>query len=281
MTGWLIFAGFVALFATVLVFRWANGRRQAGYFAVAEYWIYSNAEKLPLTPVLMDQVIGRNPHNRPGRPCITSREGVLFSDIRLHLGLAKRDKNPHVFRPDLFENDAVPDAQVLERLSDSSSIAKVRYSSHERLPDRRHLQFLTHLADAMARTVGGQIVFDTVSERFWLVEELAQELETNPNAERADLHVRTVWRSTPEGHIGATLGLRKVGRRELETLLQEPDHEVIVRGLLEVAAGILFREPDADFPLTVKLHDDEFVVEKVKVREGKTLVKLTRRVTQR
>lgn len=279
--GWLVLGGFVALFLTVLGFRWANGRRQAGYFAVAEFWVYSNAEKLPLTPVLMDHVIGRNPHNKPGRPCITSREGVLFSDIRLHLGLAKREKNPHVFRPDLFESDAVPDAQILERLSESTTIAKVRYASQEKLPDRRHLQFLTHLADAMARAVGGQIVFDTVTERFWLVEELAQELETNPNAERADLHLRTVWRTTPEGHVGATLGLRKVGRRELETLLQEADHEVIVRELLELAAGILFRDPEAKLPLTVKLHDDEFVVEPVKVSEGRSVVKLTRRVTPR
>lgn len=224
----------------------------------------------------MDAVVSKNPHNRPGSPSITAREGILFSDLRLHLAVAKREKNPFAFRPDLFDDNAEPDAGVLERLSDSHTLATVRYASQVPLVDKRHLQFATHLADTIARLTRGKLIFDTVCERFWTPEELARELGLDNNAERTSLHLRVAWKRVDGGHRGMTLGLRKVGRAELATSLQEEDEEVLVTSVLTTAAEQVFRSPDVTWPLRVTVHGDVFVVTPNGDWDGRQLVRIER-----
>ncbi|MBS1721714.1 MAG: hypothetical protein JSS66_01775 [Armatimonadetes bacterium] len=275
--GWAVFSGFVVVFCGVLVWRWMNGRRQASYAAVVEYWVYSNAERIPPTPALMDAIVSKNPHNRPDQPAITAREGILFSDVRLHIALARRDKNPSAFRPDLFEEHAEPDAATLAALADSTSIAKVRYASQVPLKDNRQLQFLTHLADGVARLLKARLVYDTVAERFWDPTALANELTRDNNAERPDLHLRTLWNVSSDGCRAETLGLRKVGRSELVTALQEPDQETLIVSVVSEAATRMFRNPGISLPLEVLSFGDTFIVEQNGQLDGKTLVRLTRR----
>lgn len=278
--GWIVLGSLVALFAGTLFWRVWSGKRKPGYHALVEYWVYSDVQRLPPTAALMDAVVSKNPHNRPNQPSITAREGILFSDLRLHLAVAKRDKNPFAFRPDLFDENAEPNAEILERLSDSHSIATIRFASQVPLQDKRHLQFVTHLADTVARLTRGRLVFDTVCERFWTTEELAQELGRNNDAERANLHLRVAWKFEGEGHRALTLGLRKVGRTELATSLQEPDEEVLVLAVLSQVAEQIFRQPDTTWPVQARQHGDEFVVSPVGEWEGRQLVKIERRLSK-
>jgi len=276
--GWLVLAFFVVAFAGLLGWRIMSGRRKPGYFAIVEYWIYSDAERLPPTPALMDGIVSRSPHSKPNQPSITAREGILFSDLRLHIALAKREKNPHAFRPDLFEEHAVPDADILQRLADSKAITKIQYASEVPLKDGRHLQFVTHLVESLARTSKARLIFDTVAERFWIPEELFDALQKDNNAERADLHLRVVWQKTVDGCRAQTLGLKKIGRQELQTSLQEVDQEVIVVGLVELAAQSLFIDPQRALPIEVKQHGDTFIVSEESAKDGFTQIKLTRRM---
>ena len=108
------------------------------YFACAEYFVYLPQEAMPDQDQLMDRVIKGGPYGQP----ITSQEGILFSDIRLHLGLILRSKNPHVFRPDTFETHITPTQEILGELSNARAAVKVRYLSEEPLADKRHLQLL-------------------------------------------------------------------------------------------------------------------------------------------
>ena len=275
--GTLFFGVLVSAFVLILLWRLWYGRRRPGYLAIIEYWIYSDVQRLPPTAALMDAVVSKNPHNRPGKPSITGREGILFSDLRLHLGVARREKNPHAFRPDLFDEHAVPNAEALQRLSESRTLTKIQYASDVPLKDGRHLQFVTHLTDTMVRLTRGRLVFDTVTETFWLPDELYSVLQHNNDAEHPDLHVRIVWTKTIEGCRAVTLGLRKVGRPELQTALQESDEEVIVSTIVEKVARRLFTDPELQLPLEVRQHGGTFVVSDAGLQDGRTELKIVRK----
>lgn len=279
MIGWLILSSFFVMAGLILLWRYMVGKRRPGYLAVTEYWIYSNAQRIPPTEALMDQVVSKNPANKPGRPSISAREGILFSDIRLQIAIAKREKNPHAFRPDLFEENAVPSAEVLERLAASSTIAKIRYASEVPLIDGRHLQFVTHLTATMARLLRSKLIFDTVSDRFWLTEELEEELQRSNDGERPDLHVRVLWKKGLDGCYAETLGLRKVGLNEIKTGLQEQDMEVLISDIVHHSAMRLFAKGESAYPIEYKTHGDTFVVTKEGVEDGRQIVKLTRRIS--
>lgn len=274
---WAYLAGFACAFFGVLGWRLMVGRRKPGYLAVVEYWIYSNALRIPPTEAVLDQLVSKNPHNRPGRSAITAREGILMSDIRLQVAIAKREKNPHAFRPDLFDEFAEPSAEVLDRLARCSTLAKAKFVSQVPLSDRRHVQFVTHLASTLARMLKSELIFDTVSERFWLVEELEAELERSNDAERPDLHVRVVWQETTDGCSARSLGLRKVGLQDIRSGLQDRDHEVIVTDILHHAACRLFAKGAEGLPLEYAAHDDVFEVSPESSSDGLLTVRLVRK----
>jgi hypothetical protein len=266
---WAFLVGFVAALSAVLLWRKLNGRRVPGYFALTEYWVYTPTDTLPKQEVLMDRMISANPHNRPGRPSIGAREGMLFTDIRLHIALAKRSKNPLIFRPDLFESDLKPSKEALARLSDAQSLIKVRYMSEAVLKDTRHLQFMPHLADAMTDLAGGLVVYDVVCEQIYTAEDFKSLLEKNNNAERPDMHVRVLWHIDQNDGLGCacTKGLRKVGLPELKTDPVDPDQEVLVTGLMHRVAHQLVRSQDLDNSFEIDEYGDTFIIE-LRERQG-------------
>jgi hypothetical protein len=275
---WGVLVGFVGAFAAVLSYRKLVGKRVPGYLAVCEYWVFTKHENLPKQEAIMDRMISSNPHNQKGRPCIGAREGLLFTDIRLHIALAKRARNPLVFRPDLFLEDAVPSKDALERLAQAKSLIKVRYMSEAVLKDTRHLQFMPHLADAMSDLAEGLIVYDVVCEQIYAAEDFRALLEKNNNAERPDIHVRVVWHLDQDGSgTAATKGLRKVGLAELRTDPVEPDQEVLVTGLLHRAAHQLVRAPSTEGPLEFEEFGDTFILERFTVKGEHTRVAIKRR----
>jgi hypothetical protein len=130
------FLGILLGIAVGYIFMVLRSKRLAGkYLATAEYWVYLPSEKLPKQEDVMSLVLGGNSPIGPA-------EGLLLSDIRLHIALVLRSKNPHVFRPDLFDDHIEPTAELLKRMGESKSLAKIRYLSEDRLKSDAHLQLL-------------------------------------------------------------------------------------------------------------------------------------------
>lgn len=236
------------------------GRREPGYLSLTEYWLYTSETKLPDQTLLMDRMISANPHNRPGKVSIGAREGMLFTDVRIHTAIALKEKNPTFFRPDLFEEGVEPTKEILARLAKCPALVKVRYASEAKLKDQRHLQFLPHMVDALAENMGGQVVFDHISERICTAEEFRSYLQQNNNAERPEFHLRIAWMSDEEGSYARTFGLRKIGLQELRTDPQEDDREVLAVGLLTRLAHQLFRNPDDEGPWQFDEFGDVFIL---------------------
>lgn len=273
---WLLFIAFVVALVGLLVWRWIVGRREPAYLAVCDYWVYVADPRLPDQTALMERMVSSNPHNRPGRPAIGAREGMLFTDIRLRIAVVRKDRNPQAFRPDLFDADAEPTGEVLERITQAAGIVRARYVSEVVLKDDRHLQFLPHVADAIADLRGGSVVFDHVSGSFWPAEDLAGELARNNGAGRPDLHVRVLWRTTAAGAWVETRGLRKIGQPEVVTDPLPEDHEVLAQGLVWKLVHVLWRDPASAWPIEVEDHGDTFRFEDRGRAEGRRKVGLLR-----
>lgn len=266
--------------AGLLAWRALVGKRLPGYLARTEYWVYTTQTKLPPQERLMDRMISSNPHNQRGNPCIGAREGLLFTDVRLHLAVALREKNATLFRPDLFQEDVQPTPETLAALAESTAIVKVRYVSEARLPDTRHLQFLPHMADAVASLMDGRAVFDHTAERLVTAQDFHQTLADNNRAERPEFHVRVLWKNTAESHYAHTRGLRKIGLRDLRTQDQEPDHQTLVSGLLMRLAFHLVRKPEENAgPWEFEDFGDKFVFARAGRDDQFDIVSLQRRQT--
>ncbi|MBX3096866.1 MAG: hypothetical protein KF812_08390 [Fimbriimonadaceae bacterium] len=261
MNGPWVLAGIGLAVSALVIWRLLNGKRVHGYLADTEYWIYTHETRLPAIDKVMDRMVGANPHHRAGRPCIGAREGMIFSDIRLDIALAKREKNPFAFRPDLFSEDVVPTSEQLTSIADAKAIIKIRYSSRSLLKDDRHLQFMAHLADSMSDLANGTAVFDRITGQVWTSAEFKKELEANNNGARPSLQIRVFWKC--DGEVGRVLtrGLRKVGLAELESLPLPPDQEVLATGLMMRLAHEGFRKMKLPNQLETEEYEDQFILE--------------------
>jgi hypothetical protein len=255
------------LFAIILVGSLAalvylfGKRSKPRYLAVTEYWVYLPGTKLPKQDEIMGLVLKGGP--------VGPKEGLLFSDVRLHVALALKTRNAQVFRPDLFDESIEPTAEHLAALAEAESFVKIRYLSEERLKDNRHLMLLPYLAYAYAKLGGGRVVYDVQAERLMSIEEMKALLKADPNAARPEFHTRIVWHRTAEGAIGETRGLLKVGMPELTTVEIEPDEQLLVTNVLEEAIKELWIEPDLPERVEVVAFEDAFRVSFRKLKEGR------------
>lgn len=264
MTGFLLFLGFVA--GLVIGYSVITRRAKPKFLATAEYWVYLPGDSMPPQDRVMDRMLAGNPHSKRGQSPIGKNEGLVFSDVRLHIALVLRKRNPHVFRPDLFEDHIEPSATDLQALSEAQSLVKVRYVSEEPLPDKRHLQFLLHAADAYAALGEGRIVYDVMAERLIPIEELQATLTENFDATGPELHVRTVWKRTATGGVAQTRGLAKIGFHELATSEMEADERWLVKTVLDEAVKEIWQAPSMPASVEVSAYDDRF---RILVQEAK------------
>jgi hypothetical protein len=238
------------------------------YFAACEYWVYLPEDKGPTQEAVLTRMVRDNPYKVGGRPAIGKHEGMVFSDIRLHVALVLRSKNPHVFRPDLFEEHVEPTAEDLQNLGESKALQKIRFISEEPLIDYRHLQFLPHMAAAVADLAGSHIIFDTVSERLISASSLAQSLKENGDASRAAMHLRVVWKNDSGTGIVQTKGLLKVGVPEIETEPTDVDERILVMTVMEEVANQIWEARSMPVSLMVEAFQDMFEVQFTPARKG-------------
>lgn len=239
------------------------GRRKGRlppYFAANEYWVYLPGEKMPPQEMLMGRMVRGSPYGAEDAPPISASEGILFSDIRLHVALVAKARNPHLFRPDLFEEHIEPTAEILEALSASSAFAKLRYVSEQPLADSRHLQFMAYLVEATAHYGHSSAVFDLISQRLFEPAWLQEELKRDPNACRPELNLRVVWLRTERGGQAATRGLVKIGLPEIQTPESPAEHRSVICGVLEEAAELIWQSGTLEPETSVRFLDDEYRV---------------------
>ncbi|HWA82117.1 MAG TPA: hypothetical protein VG820_01685 [Fimbriimonadaceae bacterium] len=252
----------LAVLILVIIGLNAARRRKAQdrFLSTNEYWVYLPGDRMPDQNAVMTHVIGENRYKQGGRNPISPREGLLLSDIRLHMALVLRNKNPHVFRPDLFDDHVEPTADILSALADSQSLVKVRYVSEQPLKDRASIQLLPHLADAMAELGKGRVVYDCTMEVLISKEDLERTLAENLSLDLTDLQVRVVWRRADRGGWAETRGLRKIGLPELATEQMEADEQVLVTDVLAEAAKKLWEAGQLLPQVDVRLYEDDFRV---------------------
>lgn len=256
--GILIPIGIVA--ALIGVIAWSRKRRREDFPTIIEYWVYLPAAQLPPQEQLMTAVVGDNPHSKPGKPAISGQQGMLFTDIRTNLVLAKRSRNPHIFRPDLFESNAEPTEEILERLSSAQAIAKVSFISEVPVEDQRHLQFIPQMADAISRLCGGVVVYDRIAERLYTSEEFFQMLERQPDVTGTEFHLRVLWKPSLNGGSAETRGLQKIGAREIQTDEAPSDQESLICSVVSEAASKVWSGEKASEKLEVPLYGDNFIL---------------------
>lgn len=243
-------------------------RKQPKYFANTEYWVYLNGVKLPTQDDVMNLVF-------TGR-AVGPGEGLLFSDIRLHVGLALREKNPHIFRPDLFEDHIEPTAEILAALAEAKSLAKIRFTSEQPLKDARHVKLLPYMAYAYAKLGGSAVIYDASSEALMTVPQMMAKLKADPQASSAETHVRVVWKRSAFGGHAETRGLVKKGLPELVTEEVEADERVLVTNVLEEAARAIWADLRTPESVEVEGFGDKFRLELGQVLDGKSTVKILR-----
>jgi hypothetical protein len=238
--------------------------------------VYVKADRLPGTEAFLNRMVASNPYNRPGAACVGAREGLLFTDLRFHMALARKEKNPECFRPDLSDSLLPLGPEALRALHQSTGLVVLRYAIDRPSADMRHLQFLPHAAGAVLDLCDGTAVLDRVARVFWLRDDFAGLLGRRPRVDGFDTHCRVVWERWGDGFRARTLGLRKVGRPELVTQVQEEDHESLVTGLLRQAAREAFRDPARQGPWRIEAFGDVFELAPVAATRDDQTVRIAR-----
>jgi hypothetical protein len=250
-------------------------RHEPKTLLLSEYWVFQPGESMPDQEKLLTNLVRLNPYKQQGQNPVGPAEGLVLSDVRLHMGLILRRKNTHVFRPDLFDGVAATPEQVAA-LDEAKSLVKLRYVSEEVLPDKRHLQFLIHAADAVARLGGSTLIYDTVQQRMYSKDEMESELAKSVDATRPELHVRSVWTDSAESCCAETKGLKKIGLSELKTGAMEPDEQVLIVSVLDEAVERLWTLNAMPEEVEVEAYGDKFKLLFTPEKDGTAMTRILR-----
>lgn len=214
---WLIPVFFVLGFALAFVFlRTRKRKSESPPMVRVEFWIYSAKPGRPNDSDLLKRLTAENPHKRSGISPIGPPEGLTLSDIRFHIGVALKDSNRSLFRPDLMcEPDANPSPETLAGLADATTMVRVQFVSEVPTNHRGYLTFVNHAADALGAMTEAKCIFDLESQRFLLQPELFDLIDKQPDALEFDQNVVVRWVETVESGTAFTRGMAKAGLPDL------------------------------------------------------------------
>lgn len=247
---WLIPLTLIALGVLLIV---RNKRVPLG--TVLEYWVYLPEAKLPESEEIMTRMVRDSPFKKG----IGTREGILFTDIRLHVGLATREKNAIQFRPDLLFDYLDLSPELLSLLAEAQAFARIRYVSPEPLPDRRHLLFIPHMASAICHLGQGLVVLDQTKEVAWTAADFDRWLHENGSQEEFEPNVRICEDAGLEGQIVfGSKGLGKIGLPEIRMIPAAWDFRTLLQEVTLVAAEMIWREGKVPDKLRLEAFGDPF-----------------------
>lgn len=280
MTGPQIAAFALGVLAGAGFYLWSRiRRRRARRLTVCEYWVYLPGTTFPDQAAVMTRMMrGWGRHGTLAGP-IEPSEGLVIGDVRLHVVPVLRTKNRHAFRPDLFERHIAATDAVLEALNAAESFVKVRYLAESPLADRRHLPFVTQMAEAYAFVGGGTVVFDVLTERLFLADEFREALARTKEGDDATFHARVIWIEEAEASRAETRGLLKIGAPDLRSPDANHDQRVLLTTLLEQAVETIWIEGSAPVPLRVEAYGDEFLFEMGESRNNVVPLRVLRKRT--
>jgi hypothetical protein len=263
----------LGLIATVLVRLFLRHRKSAAVETIAEYWIYSWGNQLPDQKALMDRIIGANPHTQRGQNPIGPAEGLVFSDVRWKISVVLKQKNPSLFDISLAPDILQQSVGFAEQLLDCQSIIKLQYVSTTRLKDKRHLQFLIHVADAVAESTGTKWVYDKAGERLWKAEELSEALSKQLDATQIELHAYFIENGD---HSFESRGLRKIGVREFTTNPVPHDQKLLAHDLLTQYMKRCWEIGDV-YTDSIEEFGDHFIFNRQLRKDGRDQIRILRR----
>lgn len=230
---------------------------------------------------VLDRLVRGNPHNDGSWQAIGPSQGMVLSDIRLHMRVALRRKNPHVFRPDLLaERPAPPSAAQLQALSESEAVFILRFAGAPPFFEMRHLTFMDHLTDAMAEIAQCPVLYDLVLEALYTPSEYHAILTANKRHRIHDLHLRVDWVPATSGGIVRTWGLQKVGLPELETAPLPSDQQVLSTAALEhfaremMEARLIDEQSTLPLEAEVSVYDHPLILKIEPNRRGPQIVRI-------
>jgi hypothetical protein len=197
---------------------------------IVEYWVYLPDTELPA----QDHVL-KHMFSGPAASRLEPKDGLLLSDIRLHVGMALRSKNASLFRPDLIDEIKGLAPDILSAIAGSRAVIRLRFVSESPLADRRYCKSLAHLAAAYAEVSRAPVVYDRMKAELLSTESFVSRL---CESHQADFHVRVSW--NPVSSEVVTHGLTKAGLAEWATSLERDDLRATVVAVVEQAADLAF-----------------------------------------
>lgn len=228
--------------------------------ARVEYWIYTNAETPPDEATILDRILAKNPHSKKGPP-VGTKEGILFSDVRFHIGALRRRGNALLFRPDLLcDSDSSPPDWFAQAVEDATLLIKVLFVSEEPVQARHFLQLVVHCADAIADLTKATAIYETESQRFMKPSELYRLLDLDSDGARFDLHVDVRWDEVEEGGVAFTRGMATGGLPDIKMERVPDDHRTLATFLVEESARAAW-DRSAIEPLEINGFGEQFIVE--------------------
>ncbi len=263
---------FLAFMVGILFLAWYLRATQPRFYSRAEYWVYTDQDRLPPQEEIMTRIIGRNPYVRPRFEPIGPTDGLFMSDVRLAIALVRKEKNPHLFDPTDLVSAEFSDQDLNTAMVEAKTLVRLSYISEQPLRDRRHLQFLAHAADAYASLTGSKLILDPIAgiPRFKPQMEnwLSQELDlTTP-----EKHV--LWEPTTSEQTTKWLskGFVKLGYPEIETYDVSTDQAMLTQELLESLTKAHWNGPlTPDENFEVEVYGDRFVFLLEKTKSPKVL----------
>ena len=259
----------IGIAAGGVVYFWLSKRRSERPLpTLLEYWVYLPKAELPQQDLVMARAMREGPYSA----ILGTQEGLVFSDIRLHVALVLRDRNPHVFRPDLFDSSIIPTPDALDGLSRSAALAKVRFVSEDPVANRAYLRLLPHLVLALLDLAEGLVVFDLMQESLYSVHDFRAQIQSDPKADSAASHVRALWRDVDDHGEIESRGLAKIGRHDFRTEPISRDQKTLT---LQVMDEYLAAAWQGEFS-EVEVFGDRFRIELGEVKAGKAKARILR-----